>query len=231
MNKSEQLGELFAAMSKAQGEMKPAVMDSKNPHFQSKFASLTAVKDSYQAALSKHQLSIQQFVEFQENAYTIETILGHSSGQWISSTLRLILNKQDMQGLGSAVTYSRRYAISAILGVVDTEDDDANASVAPKKAYAPPSSPKNEAPPSDAQVKRMFALAKERGVAVDSDLKNLLKRAYGIESTKNLKRWMMDEIYQLLENPATNSESMMAYAEKVNKQKETQAWANNTQPA
>src|SRR5690606_13851005 len=98
------------------------------------------------------------------NSYYIRTVLGHSSGQWISSTFRLIVGKNDMQGLGSAITYARRYAISALVGVVDTEDDDGNASLPDKSKSPPPASknspqpekPKNFAPGADDDLDRQL---------------------------------------------------------------------------
>lgn len=217
MNKSNEVNEVFGALSKAQGDMKPAVMDSKNPHFNSKFASLTAVQDAYRGPLAKNGLAITQMVESDENGYTIQTILGHASGQYISSTFRLMVTKQDMQGLGSAVTYARRYAISALLGVVDTEDDDAEASLNRSKPQAQRPTPtpkaagaavKNQAPASMAQIKQISALANDRSIS-KGVLGSFVTKVYGADHS-TLKRWQADEIVALLEDAGTNEATVMA---------------------
>lgn len=120
---------LYEAVSKAQAEIKPAVLDMTNPHYKSKYASLTSILEAIREPLAKNNLAVLQQVETDEDGYWINTILAHSSGQEISNSFRLIVNKNDMQGLGSAITYGRRYGISALLGVVDTEDDDGNGAV------------------------------------------------------------------------------------------------------
>lgn len=126
LSASPDLGKLFEALAKAQGELKPAVLDMVNPHFNSKYASLTSCQDAYREPLSKNGLSIVQQVYTGKEGYYIRTTLGHSSGQWMSNVFKLLLDKQNMQGLGSAVTYARRYGINALVGLVDIEDDDGN---------------------------------------------------------------------------------------------------------
>jgi len=139
MEKSEAINEIFANLSKAQGKIKPAKLDCFNPFHKSKYASLESVQNAYKDALSEHGLSVIQLVEGAENnRYVIKTVLGHTSGQWISNTFPLILSKEDMQGLGSAISYARRQAISAMLGIVDGEDDQGTgaARTEANKAYS-----------------------------------------------------------------------------------------------
>ncbi len=122
MKLSEQTNDLFSALSKAQGEIKPAELDGSNPHLKSRYASITSIKASYQEALAKHGLVLTQMVESCDSGFTLNTLLGHSSGQWMSSEFKLLLAKQDMQGLGSTLTYARRQTACAILGIVDHDD-------------------------------------------------------------------------------------------------------------
>lgn len=127
MNKSEQINELAAALSKAQGAMSHAAKDSANPFFKSKYSDLASVWDACRAALSANGLSVSQAVESGDNGkVTVNTVLMHSSGQWLSGELSMIPVKADPQGIGSAATYARRYALSAIVGV-SPDDDDGNA--------------------------------------------------------------------------------------------------------
>lgn len=130
---SQELGKIFDALAKAQGEMVPAVLDMVNPHYKSKYASLTSCMEACQKPLSKNGLCISQAVFTLDQHFYVRTTLGHSSGQWMSGTLRLLIGKQDMQGVGSAITYAKRYGLCSMVGIVDTEDDDGNASLPEKK--------------------------------------------------------------------------------------------------
>jgi len=133
VTRSENINELAAAMAKAQGEVAGAKKDSENPHFRSRYADLASVWDACRGPLSKHGLSVVQFprlTSIGESAWAveIETTLLHTSGQWMTDTLAVPISKADAQGVGSAITYARRYALGAVVGVAP-EDDDANAAV------------------------------------------------------------------------------------------------------
>lgn len=126
MNQSEQLNELAAALAKAQGQIEGAKKDSINQFFKSSYATLSNVWDACRKPLSDNGLSIIQCPEESENGIVIETMLIHSSGQWIKSRYAIPVSKLDAQAVGSAITYGRRYALSAIVGIAP-EDDDGNA--------------------------------------------------------------------------------------------------------
>ena len=137
MNKSEQLNELFAALSKAQAEMHIAGLTATNPFFKSKYADLKELVLASRPSLTKHGLAVSQVVHINE----LVTILGHSSGQYISSSIEIRPTKTDVQAYGSYITYLRRYAYAAIVGVVTgDEDDDGNLASSSNGQY----SPKNE---------------------------------------------------------------------------------------
>jgi len=129
VNRSESIKELAPALVRAQGEIKAALKDSTNPHFRSKYADLSSVVEAVKAPLLKHGIAFLQGVHDAENGVAVETVLLHSSGEWISSTLRIPAGKQDAQGYGSAITYGRRYGLQAMCGV-PAEDDDGNAATA-----------------------------------------------------------------------------------------------------
>ena len=130
---SENINELAFALSKAQGELSPAIKDSKNPFFKSNYADLSSVWNSCKEALSKNGLAIIQTMDMKEGQSVLITTLAHSSGQWMRSCLPILNEKGNAQGMGSAITYMRRYALSAIVGVTCDEDDDANAACIPQK--------------------------------------------------------------------------------------------------
>lgn len=125
MKTSEQIGEIAAALAKAQGQIQAAKADSENPHYKSKYADLASVWDACRVPLSTNALSIAQVVERDDVKLNIVTRLMHSSGQWIESTLPLILQRQDMQSLGASITYGRRFGLAAMCGIAQ-EDDDGN---------------------------------------------------------------------------------------------------------
>ena len=132
MNKSEQINELAAALAKAQGQMAGAKKDSDNPFFKSKYADLASVVEAIRGPFAEHGLSyIQAPIPTEGDWVQVETILLHASGQWITSIVDVPVSKGDAQGYGSALTYARRYGLSAIAGVAP-EDDDGNAAAKAK---------------------------------------------------------------------------------------------------
>lgn len=155
MQSSDTIGKLAAALSAAQGEFPVVEKKSANPFFSSKYADLAEVVKATTPVLTKHGLSVMQTVghldvplsrdtattkrdgtvvnESQpEFPTTLTTTLAHSSGEWVRDTMVLSPVKLDPQAQGSAITYARRYAYSAILGIVTEADDDGNAASQPK---------------------------------------------------------------------------------------------------
>ena len=137
MEKSENINELATALAKAQGVMQNAKKDSENPFFKSKYADLATVIDAAKEPLYKNGLSVVQLTSSDGESVKVNTLLLHSSGQWIGETLSLKPVKGDPQGLGSAITYGRRYAYSAIIGMASEEDDDGNAASQPVERRKP----------------------------------------------------------------------------------------------
>lgn len=127
---SPEIGKLIEALSAAQGEMKPASKDAANPYFKSKYADLASVWEVIRGPLSKNKLAVIQTTSNVGVDITIITLLAHQSGQWVKGTLTLRPAKADAQGIGSVITYGRRYALASICGVAP-EDDDGNAASRP----------------------------------------------------------------------------------------------------
>jgi ERF superfamily len=154
---SEQLNELAAALNKAQAEFSAIPKGSVNPFFKSNYAALPDVVAVATPVLTKHGLSVSQFIDHDGTHDTLTTYLLHASGQFIAQSMRLYLVKDDPQGQGSAVTYARRYSFMAVLGLVADNDDDGNAASAspqqrqaPKPAPAPQRAPQPSTAPSPA---------------------------------------------------------------------------------
>jgi hypothetical protein len=127
VKKSPMINEIAKALSDFQGEVKNPDKSANNPFFKSKYAPLDTLLNEARPILAKYGLAILQSCSGDNDKATVTTLLTHSSGQWIESEpLTLKATKADPQGIGSAITYARRYALSAILGIVGEEDDDGN---------------------------------------------------------------------------------------------------------
>lgn len=150
---SEDINELADALSKAQGQIEGAVKDAKNPFFKSNYADLHSVIACAKAPLADNGLAVIQTTNIIDTQLCLVTTLAHKSGQWIKSVMPVILQKQDAQSMGSAITYLRRYSYQAICGI-SAMDDDAESTMDRK--------PKIEAKAPDAPSidSLMLALAK-----------------------------------------------------------------------
>jgi len=129
METSESINELSAALAKAQGAFKGAIKDTANDFFKAKYADLSSVWEACRKPLSENGLAVIQTTGInpeQPDHVMIETRLCHSSGQWVSGKIVMKPTKTDPQGIGSCITYARRYALSAMVGIAP-EDDDGNA--------------------------------------------------------------------------------------------------------
>ena len=122
MNKSESIKELATALCKFHQQVGKIKKEAKNPYFKSNYASLPNILDAIQEPLSDCGLS---FVQFPTDENILSTTLMHVSGEWMEASYKMKPTKADPQALGSAITYQRRYALCAILGL-NTDDDDGN---------------------------------------------------------------------------------------------------------
>lgn len=127
MKKSETITKIAPALIKFNSEVKKIEKDGHNPFLKTTYATLDSVIETIRPVLSKNKLAVMQDVESGEGTITVKTLLLHESGEWIESegtTLRL--QKADPQGAGAAITYARRYDLSAFLSLNTGEDDDGN---------------------------------------------------------------------------------------------------------
>ena len=198
MNKSESITNLVGALTAFQGKMIAVKKDATNPFYQSRYATLDTIWESIRKPLSENGLSVAQTMGLTPDGKSVlETTLYHTSGEWISGTQLVNPVKDDPQSLGSAISYARRYSLSALLGIVADEDDDANIATKPEAktkqpetTKAPVSSTveipqKSEPSISVAQTKKIYASAKEMGITLDQ-AKAYLKQVFQKSSTKEL---------------------------------------------
>jgi hypothetical protein len=138
MRRSESIKDLTLALAKAQGQIKEASKDRTNPHFGQAYATLASVWEACRQPLSQNGLAIIQTPATSEDGMMqITTLLAHSSGEWIEDILTLMPRDKTPQSFGSAVTYGRRYALMAMVGIAPGDDDDGNAASMPDKARPP----------------------------------------------------------------------------------------------
>jgi len=135
---SESIDLLAISLAKAQGKITVAIEDKKNPHFKSTYSSLNSIWDACRSAISEEGLSVTQIMQPSATSIDLITILLHESGQWIKSVLPIPSLQLTPQQLGSAITYLRRYSLSAIVGVAPGFEDDGE-SVRNEKIQSTPS--------------------------------------------------------------------------------------------
>lgn len=216
VDRSDSITHLAAALAKAQAAIAPAALTGENPHFRSRYADLASVWDAIREPLTSNGIAVLQLpatVDHRGETVVVTTILAHRSGEWISSELAMRPVKSDPQGIGSCLTYARRYALAAIAGVAPDDDDGNAASDRPvtreglqREAATPPArrppltSTRADAdtrPISAAQVKRLFAIAKAAGRDSD-DVRDYIRTVHGFESSSDVTRDRYDDIVEWL---------------------------------
>lgn len=161
---------IYEAMSAVLGEIQDPVLDSVNPHFKSKYSSLPAVLQAIRPVASKHGLSLVQLIDDGK----LITKVCHVTGGEIVSSINLPTSGT-MQALGSAITYARRYSLTALFGICGDEDDDGNQASTVKEK--PTQQVKPSAPSTLLQIKKILS---EEGVKADGEALEFLT-GIGIE--------------------------------------------------
>lgn len=224
-NQSEHIDKLASALAAAQAKLHGAKKDATNPFFKSQYATLESVYEAIRGPLAEQGLSVIQPTEWVGDKTFVRTVIVHSSGQWVDGLYPIITQKNDPQGLGSGMSYARRYALMAMVGI-PASDDDAEGATArittqtvttvgnefntkfiktADAAYARLAEGKDTVGDgfiSDKQAKRLFAIAKKHNVS-NENIKGILKK-YGIEETKQIKWKDYDSIVTLVEASAFN---------------------------
>ena len=136
---SESVANLTKALVAAQGAFEIAKKGTENPFFKSTYADLPEVWRVAREHLGKNGLAVIQATDECDDGVVIETMLSHVSGEWVASRLKMKPVRNDPQGIGSCITYARRYALCAMVGIVADVDDDGNAAT-----HAAPPSAKRE---------------------------------------------------------------------------------------
>lgn len=179
MEHSESVGKLAEALAAFQKEVKDPARDGNNPHFRSKYVQIDGLLAAVRPMAAKHGLAIMQSTGGNGQDISVTTEIFHTSGEWIrTDALTIKPVKADPQGCMSAITYARRYSLSAALGVAWDDDDDGNAaSTQPKEK----TQPKAAKPTKQDAAKKLKAEMERLHISKD-DLKAIVDMKYGGKS-------------------------------------------------
>ena len=195
MNKSESIQNLSAALSKAQAEMPAIKFDSKNPFLKNDYASLGAIIAGARPVIAKHGLSVSQLTFGEDGVAGVETVLMHTSGEWISSSISMPVGeekgKSSAQVAGSIVTYLRRYSLASILGIYSDEDGDGN-KVEPERKPTRAALPKEKPVDDPMTIERAMKVQNSEGVSY-GDIPNDKLQMMVLGINKGLKNGIDDE--------------------------------------
>jgi hypothetical protein len=153
---SEAINEISAALAKAQGQIEGASKGKVNPAFKSKYADLASIWDACREPLSANGLAVLQIPNETADGMMLVTMITHSSGQWFRSSYPVRPVQATPQGLGSALTYSRRYSLMAMVGIAP-EDDDGEAAMGRGHQQPANVQPITQKPSEPAQIDRKVA--------------------------------------------------------------------------
>lgn len=190
MKMSETITAIATALAKAQGEIEDATKTGINPAFRSKYADLAAVRAVIREPLAVNDLSVVQFPRTIPGGVEVETMILHKSGEFMSESLFMPVSKNDAHGIGSGITYARRYGLMSLLCLA-ADDDDGNA--AAEKAPVPAPAPKAADPKLvKAAIAAGEAAAKKSGAKGATDwwasLSNDLRAAIPAEDKARIKQ-------------------------------------------
>ena len=194
---TKQAVSLVAALSVAQSKMKNPKMDSVNPHFRNRYASLAAVLAVVTPPLNEQGIFLTQELRTEDGLLSCEVVVRKDSEEIRFGAMRLPVGKPDVQGYGSATTYARRYTLQSTFGLVGEEDDDGEAAVKPQQQPAKPLFKKNPPKPEANRAMELITKAEAAGLN-ESDIKSFLesKQAWpaGCERVADLKPSIIERL-------------------------------------
>lgn len=138
------LDKILPAILAVQSAAPTVTKATDNPYFKSKYADLADIWLSIKDLMAANSLVVTHMIEQGAGNTQLVTRIYHVSGQYLESVCPIEPVKRDPQGYGSAITYMRRYALSALLGIVTEADDDGNAASEGDKKPAKKPEPKPE---------------------------------------------------------------------------------------
>ncbi len=191
---SQETKELFSALCRAQAAIHHASKDSKNPHFKSSYASLESAIDSCKPHLNSNNICLIQVPGAEGRLVWVDTMLVHTSGQFIQGRLTIEAKGSDAHSVGGTITYARRYSILAFMGM-GAEDDDGNlASGKPS-----PTAVAKEDPSKKELRDKLGKLMKEKKWT-QPEVQDVMQKTFGVKDTVSLKPKDFELLLQVMEH-------------------------------
>lgn len=219
--------ELAKALVAAQAEFDPVTKAAQANY--GKYATLDEIIEKTRPILNRHGLVVTQFPEVAETGQPLlRTTITHTSGESVSHAMPLLLQKQDMQALGSAITYARRYAWASALGIAAEEDDDGNQASGREPRAAPSAAParrqqRDQAAPSEPsrpgiitkpQVTRLWTIARGRGLT-DEDVKFIVTSIAAVESSREIPAHRYEQVIAAIEEFQSDGQAALKVPDEV----------------
>ena len=195
MPQSEKIDLLAKAMIEVQKELQGAKKSAENPFYKSNYADLQACIEAGAPVLTKHGLCVLQPMGGTPDSPSVITLLMHESGQWVSGELVMTPDKKGPQGIGSAITYNRRYSYSAMIGLHQEDDDGEGTKNKDKKESGDKSTTKetpkskgiHSSPITDKDATELFKLAQGKGM-VEGELHTYCQEKYNVQGVYDLTK-------------------------------------------
>lgn len=224
MRKSESITEYAKAFCKAQLKVKQPLKDKDNPFFKSKYVPLENVTEAITTAFANNGISFSQDPTTNtENGYIdVATLVMHTSGEWVEyGPLSVKPTKNDVQGAGSAITYAKRYALSAIFGITSDQDDDGNEDSKPNNSRQSPKATTKKTQKTGYQTPKISNIQIE---TYKSDLNDIAKATN--QNVEELTKWLTDTL-KVGELENLHTEHIVSADELINKLKKKAGLKND----
>tara|TARA_R110000787_G_scaffold10519_6_gene35644 strand:+ start:154 stop:774 length:621 start_codon:yes stop_codon:yes gene_type:complete len=183
---------LIESLVKAQSEMSHAAFDQTNPHFKSKFASLKSVIDAIKPALNANGIFFMQVSHPLDHGVGIETVFCKADEKLSTGVVMVPVDKANAQGLGSALTYAKRYSLAMACGIAADVDDDGNGAAAN--------------PPQRKGQSVVRTVIEEEGIVVD----NAIRDAYVTQLLSKVTYADTGGVQELVDELSTDSDMKIA---------------------
>lgn len=219
MKTSESIVKIAPALLAAQKEIGSATKDVVNPFFKSKYADLGSVMEACKDALNKHGITVLQPVAHLSEATTVETILLHESGEFISDTMIVsVKQSNDPQAQGSAITYARRYSLQSMMFIPAEDDDGESATRNTGQKTAPAAT--GGYPVTEKQKGFIYGLYKEKnGQEMSEEEKEKIRKLTSKQASELIEKWRNPDNLPI--KPAlTNEESSDGFIEGLEEDKQ-----------
>jgi hypothetical protein len=207
MRRSDNFIEVIQAINEAKQDIKSLRKDSTNPHFKNEYATIHKVLDVLKQPLFFHGITLNQFPDIVNDKFVLTTVLTHSSGSYIESDFPLILDKNNSQAQGSAITYARRYSLTAIFCLHEFDDDGNSASEEEDPKKDPKTDPKMPKPTVLSIMQKYIAKYKVDKVIEKNKLTNIHNVASEMMNIQNSETFISEQFRKTFSDQGQEKET------------------------